>query len=96
MVSATKDIFEDRKRHVSDNVENSRSVSIADRSQSSLIKSQWKHLKVGSIVKIHSDEFFPADLILLKSSNPSGLCYIETKNLDGETNLKHKAAIKEI
>ena len=32
----------------------------------------------------------------MKSSNPSGLAYIETKNLDGETNLKHKSCIKEL
>lgn len=32
----------------------------------------------------------------MKSSNNSGLCYVETKNLDGETNLKHKSAVKEI
>jgi len=27
---------------------------------------------------------------------PKGICYVETKNLDGETNLKHKRASKEI
>jgi len=30
----------------------------------------------------------------LGSSEPSGICYIETKNLDGETNLKHKEVHK--
>ena len=30
------------------------------------------------------------------SSESKGSCFIETKNLDGETNLKHKNACKEI
>ena len=47
-------------------------------------------------MKICQDQYFPADLILVKSSNPSGLAYIETKNLDGETNLKHKSCLKEL
>lgn len=41
------------------------------------------------------DESFPADLLLINSSTYKGICYIETKNLDGETNLKHKQALKE-
>ena len=39
--------------------------------------------------------YFPADLVLLSSSNPEGMCYIETMNLDGETNLKIKKALSE-
>lgn len=31
-------------------------------------------------------------MVLLNSSIPKGICYVETKNLDGETNLKHKKA----
>ena len=53
---------------------------------------KWEDVKVGSIVKILWDEYFPADLILLNSSLPWGLCYVETKNLDGETNMKHKSS----
>lgn len=47
-------------------------------------------MKVGQIVKIFEGEYFPADIVLLTSSLPKGVCYVETKNLDGETNLKHK------
>lgn len=56
----------------------------------------WKEIKVGSIVKVENNQFFPADLVLLSSSGRKGICYIETKNLDGETNLKHKVANKDI
>ena len=39
------------------------------------------------------DAFFPADLVLLSSSNQDGICYVETINLDGESNLKIKQAL---
>ena len=33
-------------------------------------------------------------MVLCRSSDRKGMCYVETKNLDGETNLKHKVAVK--
>lgn len=31
-------------------------------------------------------------MLILNTSEKKGICFIETKNLDGETNLKHKSA----
>lgn len=39
------------------------------------------------------DGFFPADLVLLSSTHDDGICYVETINLDGESNLKIKQAL---
>jgi phospholipid-translocating ATPase len=54
----------------------------------------WDQLRVGDIVKVQKDEFFPADLVLLSSSYDDGICYVETMNLDGETNLKLKQGLE--
>jgi P-type E1-E2 ATPase len=41
------------------------------------------HLHVGDIIKIRKNERFPADIILLSTSNADGKVYIETSSLDG-------------
>ncbi|CAN3479985.1 phospholipid-transporting ATPase Dnf1p [Diutina catenulata] len=54
---------------------------------------RWKDIEVGSFVRIRANEEMPADLILLSSSDPEGGCSVETKNLDGETNLKPRQSV---
>jgi len=51
-------------------------------------------LLVGDIVKIHKGETFPADLMVLMSSEEGGVCYVSTANLDGESNLKRHTVIE--
>lgn len=45
---------------------------------------------VGDIVLLKENEKVPADVLLIGSSSSKGLIYIETKDLDGENNLKIK------
>ncbi|KAF8329253.1 hypothetical protein F5887DRAFT_1184248, partial [Amanita rubescens] len=54
----------------------------------------WKKLEVGDIVLLRENEQVPADVVVLATSDPDGMCYLETKNLDGETNLKPRKAVK--
>ncbi|KAM0439717.1 hypothetical protein ACHAPT_000811 [Fusarium lateritium] len=57
-------------------------------------KDAWKSLVVGDFVRIYNDEELPADIIILSTADPDGACYVETKNLDGETNLKVRQAVR--
>ncbi|KAK9870972.1 hypothetical protein WA026_009932 [Henosepilachna vigintioctopunctata] len=50
----------------------------------------WKDVRVGDLIHLSNNEVVPADILLLKSSDPSGCCYIDTGHLDGETNLKQR------
>lgn len=88
-----KEGIEDRRRKQQDNEVNNRKVKV-HRGDGNFEYTKWKNLRVGDLVKVEKDDFFPADLILLSSSYEDAICYVETMNLDGETNLKLKQSLE--
>lgn len=60
-------------------------------------KTKWKHVKVGDIIKVNENEWVPADIVLLRTSDRDNQeAFVETMALDGETNLKSKSPHSEL
>lgn len=90
--TACKDGYEDYRRYKSDKNINSQKCTV--KSGSTNISKSWDSLKVGDIINIGLNEEIPADCLLIASTNAGNICFIETANLDGETNLKQKDVVE--
>ncbi|XP_032580334.1 probable phospholipid-transporting ATPase IF isoform X1 [Drosophila sechellia] len=85
-VTAAKQGYEDILRYRTDNVVNSSPVTVIRDGKEAIIKSQ--DVIPGELIVVERDCDVPCDLVLLRSTDPHGKCFITTANLDGESNLK--------
>lgn len=90
-------VIEDLARHRADSEANASIAHRYDYNEKKFVPCKWYQLEVGNVVKVNSRDTIPADLVILgvaeKGITPQGICYVETKSLDGETNLKIRNAL---
>ncbi|KAK4361406.1 hypothetical protein RND71_020358 [Anisodus tanguticus] len=92
-ISMLKEAMEDWNRFLQDLKVNARKVKVHI-GNGEFVERAWREVYVGDVIKVNKNEYFPGDLLLLSSSYEDGLCYVETMNLDGETNLKVKRSLE--
>lgn len=90
IVQMFKDLIEDVIKFYVDTETNRRTVLVAR--ESGWVRVMWKNIKTGDIVKVYNKDNFPADLLMIDSSDVTGGAFIETAMLDGETDLKYRKA----
>ncbi|GJP32690.1 hypothetical protein CLOM_g17291 [Closterium sp. NIES-68] len=93
-LAMAKELWEDVKRGRSDYETNKRKVTVI-RPDGTEATRRWRDLRVGELIRVPHDAFLPADIICVAASGEGGTCYVETMNLDGETNLKMRSAVYE-
>ena len=90
-VSMIREGIDDFRRWQRDReVNSSRYVKLTEKGPMSVSSSE---LKVGDIVYVEKGQRVPADMILLRTTEHAGSCFIRTDQLDGETDWKLRLAV---
>ena len=88
--SLIREGIEDCARGRLDKQQNEEKCDVYNPNTNKWEETQSGKLYVGDIISVLENETFPADIILIDSNLPEGICYIETGTLDGEKTLKLK------
>ncbi|KAI9221330.1 aminophospholipid-transporting P-type ATPase [Blastocladiella britannica] len=93
MVTMAKEAADDIKRARRDAAANAQPVQVLDPELGTFIAVPSSELVVGDLVQVTKNQRIPADLVLLRTHDKAGSCFIRTDQLDGETDWKLKLAL---
>lgn len=93
-IIAIKDGLEDYRKYKIDKQINNLVTKVYSRKEKKYVDRCWKDVTVGDFIHLSCNEVIPADMVLLFSTDPDGICHIETSGLDGESNLKQKQVVR--
>ncbi|XP_019521312.1 PREDICTED: probable phospholipid-transporting ATPase VD isoform X2 [Hipposideros armiger] len=93
-IIAIKDGLEDYRKYKIDKQINNLVTKVYSRKEKKYIDRCWKDVTVGDFIRLSCNEVIPADMVLLFSTDPDGICHIETSGLDGESNLKQRQVVR--
>ena len=85
-ISVFRECVQEAKRQKEDKRLNSQKTRI--NREGKWVEVRWEEVGVGDVILVPSDSPVPADIVMVASSNPGNSTYIQTTNLDGETNFK--------
>ena len=94
LVSEIREFVEEYQKYSRDNETNATLVNRLSKTAEGTVQMEqvaWRSLHPGDLVLLNDRDKIPADLVLVASSS-NNFSYVETSNLDGETNLKTKEA----
>ncbi|XP_006740320.1 probable phospholipid-transporting ATPase VD [Leptonychotes weddellii] len=93
-IIAIKDGLEDYRKYKIDKQINNLVTQVYSRKEKRYVDQCWKDVAVGDFIRLSCNEVIPADMVLLFSTDPDGICHIETSGLDGESNLKQRQVVR--
>lgn len=94
VVTAIREGYEDFNRLRADHKANNKKYMVLQ-TDGTKKECRSRDLLAGDIVYLEKNSTLPADVLLLKTALEESLCFVETAQLDGESNLKQLKAIKE-
>jgi magnesium-transporting ATPase (P-type) len=94
-ISAFKEAIDDYYRYKGDKDANTRKYWILSPVAGGKIQIAAEDIRVGDLIYLRENDEVPCDLVILKTADAETHCaYVQTANLDGETDLKTRNAVR--